>query len=185
MQGPSRNTTFVTTYDYWQEQPWAVTRDPSLAFDAELLDEALEVWRAQSGPAGVPQRSALSARTLKPFLPNLVIVERQDDGRYRIRLMGSRISLMIGEMQGHMLEECLPPDAVKRWTDAFDSVLSELRPVRYVSSVTVLDLDFLRAEILLAPLLDGAQRPVMVLAVATFRSRASADRAARPLALEA
>jgi len=158
--------------------PWAAERDPSLAFEAELLQEALEIWCAHAEPGAPPPRSILTARVMKPFLGNAVIAERQGDGRYRMALVGSRISLMAGEMEGHLLDDCLPPAAALHWSAVFDMVLAGLHPSRFVSSVAILDLHFLRAEIMLAPLLDEEGRPAFVLGVATFKSRAHADREA-------
>ena len=164
----------MIAYDYWQEQPWDVKRDPSLAFNDDILKQALGVWCAGACSGAIPPRSALTARAMKPFLGNVVIVERQGDGHYRVRLMGTKITQVIGEMQGMLLEEVLPPDAVARWRTAFDMVLAELRPMRFVSHVIVSDLSHLQAENLLAPLLDEAGRPAMVLCVTTFKSGAPA-----------
>ena len=160
----------MITYDYWKEQSWASERDQSLEFEADILKEALALWCAHAEPGAIPRRNALTSRAMKPFLGNAIISERQNDGRYRLQLMGSRISLMIGDMEGHLLDDCLPSDALRRWSDAFDQALTQLHPFRFVSSVAILDLRFLRAEILLAPLLDEEGLPAIVLGVATFKS---------------
>ena len=161
----------VIAFDYWKERSWAVVEhDPLLSFETGILNEAFAVWCAHAESGTIPPRSALTARDMKTFLGSVLIVERQDDGRYRVRLMGTKITQVIGEMQGRIIEEALPPDAVARWRMGFDLVLSELRPMRFVSKVIVQDIRCLQAEILLAPLLDEAGRPNMVFGVAIFKT---------------
>jgi hypothetical protein len=152
-----------------QERPWPAERDHSLVFDAALLNEALAAWSDHAEPGRIPSRSSL-ARDLKSFLANTVMCERLNDGRYRISRVGSRIALMLGELEGLLVEQCVPPEMAQRWTNAFDMVLTELRPIRFVSAAPFLHIEFLRVEVLLAPLLDEAHEPRLVLAVATFKA---------------
>jgi hypothetical protein len=170
----------MPTYNYWTDPPpSSVTRDPSLAFDASALKDALSEWREQAGSDAIPSRSTMTARNAKSFLGNLVILERAGERQYRVRLMGTKITAVIGEMQGRLLEEALPPDAVKRWTTWFEMTLTELRPIRLVVEGTIHNLQFLRVEILLAPLLDEGRQATLVFAAVAFTS-GSASAAPQP-----
>lgn len=159
----------MSAYDCPHERPWAAESDHSLVFDSAVLNEALAIWCEHAAPGCVPPRRAMT-RDLNAVQGNTVICERLDDGRYRVCQMGSRIALMVGEKQGAMVDECVPPEMARHWTNAFDLVLTELRPLRFVSLAPVMHIDFLRVEVLLAPLLDEANAPRMVLAVATLKS---------------
>lgn len=154
--------------DYWDN--WWLERDPALEFEAEALEKALAVWRRFADP--VPRRSALTARVLKPFLTKMCIVERSAPGRYRIRLMGSTVAMLIGDMQGRPLEDCLAPHVLKRWTTALDTLFEEMCPLRILSCVAGHGRVFVRAEMLAAPLLDDGLQPTMAFGVAQFRAGA-------------
>lgn len=161
-------------FENWATSPRSVVEmDPALAFETPLLTEALAVWSAQAGD-DVPPRSVFTARTAKGFLGNLVIFERQGTTGYFIRLMGTRVTCVIGEMQGKQVGKAVPPAVAQRWTEVLDGVLASLRPLRVVSRVGFSNLDFLQAEILLAPLRDGDGKPTMVFAVVTFRAGVAA-----------
>ncbi|MBU6297084.1 MAG: PAS domain-containing protein, partial [Alphaproteobacteria bacterium] len=130
-------------------------------------------WRRQAG-AGIPHRSSFTPRAVQPFVGNLTIFERTEPHRYRVRLMGTRVAGIIGDMQGKFVHEALPRDTARRWTIALDQVLFALRPARFVNTVAFNNLDYLEAEILLAPLLDEHDRPSMVYVVTAFRSGVAA-----------
>jgi len=160
----------VNAFKDWASSPrTSVAKDGSLAFESPVLKAALEEWNRHAAGA-IPKRSSFTAREVRSFVGHLVIFERAGDDGYRIRLMGTRVTAVIGEMQGKTLDEALPEDTVRRWKIALSHVLSALRPVRIVSTVAFNSLDFLEAEILLAPLCDEHGEATMVFTVATFRS---------------
>jgi hypothetical protein len=142
------------------------TKDESLAFESPILKEAHATW---SRLGGIPARSAFTPRTSKAFLGNLLIFEWKNDS-FLIRLMGTRISAVLGEMQGRMIEEALPPEVAQRWKVVLSDVLHEAKPVRVVKTVAFNDLHYLESELFLAPLLDAQGLLTMVFAVAAFRS---------------
>lgn len=142
------------------------TKDESLSFESPILLAAFEAW-ASFGT--IPPRSAVTPRSAKAFVGNLIIFERHDD-TYLIRLMGTRISAVLGEMQGKVLPEAVPLEVALRWKSVLDIVLAEMKPSRVVKTVAFNDLHYLEAELCLAPLLDAQGHPTMVFAVAAFRS---------------
>ncbi len=164
----------MTGFENWATSPRSVVEmDPTLAFESQLLKDALAAWLAQAGD-GVPPRSAFTPRTVKDFLGHLVILERLEPSRYLVRLMGTRVTAVIGEMQGELVNDAVPPDVAERWTLALNQVLATRRPCRFVNRVGFSNLDFLQAEILLAPLRDKRGETTMVFAVVAFRSGVAA-----------
>ncbi|MDR3526557.1 MAG: PAS domain-containing protein [Rhizomicrobium sp.] len=159
----------------WASGPRAITWDETLAFEAPLLSEAYKTWRVAAEGA-IPPRSRITARLAKAFVGNLMIFERQSPGVYLIRLMGSRITHVLGEMQGKLLSETLPAVASERWTMALNNVLASRKPLRVVTVVNINEMQFLEAEIFLAPLCDDQGQETMVFAVVFFRSGVAKSR---------
>ena len=163
-------TARVAAYnDFAKAQDWPSLCDEALAFESKILIDLLAAWRRQAGSA-IPRRSAMSARALKPHLGNVAIIERiaRRPARFQMRLMGTRLTQIVGDLQGRYLDEAVPSDLVVRWNAALDLTLAETRPLRFVNRVDFKGLNFLRAEILLAPLLGGDETPSMVLGGAVF-----------------
>lgn len=158
---------------------WESVCDPALGFTSQVLIDALAVWREQAGSKLVPARNRLTARVMKPFLSHVAVFELVSEApsRYRVRLMGTLLAQVLGEMQSKIIDDVLPHRAAGRWNAALDSTLAEARPLRFLSRVAFRNLDFLVAEVLTAPLLSEDGRAGMVLAVATFRSGVAGDRA--------
>jgi len=162
----------MTKFRDWTNTPHlGAICDPTLDFESGILHCALTAWRGEAGSEGIPARSRLTARLLKDILGNVTIFERLEEtpSCYRVRLMGTRITAVLGEMQGKTLDEVLPTDAFVRWTAVLDATLTDLRPLRFASCVAFKKLDFLQAEILLAPLLNERGQPSMVFAATVFK----------------
>lgn len=159
----------------WATGPRAITKDETLTFEAEILRTACETWTALA-EGSIPPRSRFTARSVKAFVGNLVIFERLSPQDYLIRLMGTRVSNTLGEMQGKSLSQALPPDAAARWCLMLNDVLANRKPVRVVTTVNFNDLHFLEAEIFLGPLTDDAGNLTMVFAAASFRSGVAKSR---------
>jgi hypothetical protein len=165
----------VAFNDLAKAQGWPSLCDPDLAFESEALTDLLAIWRKHAGTEAIPQRSRTSARVLKQHLGHVAILERVADGpaRYRVRLMGTRITQMVGEMQGKFLEDVVPAELLPRWYCALDLTLAEGRPLRFVTRVDFGKLEFLQAELLLAPLLEGSDTPSLVLGGVAFKVNAT------------
>ena len=151
---------------------WPLACDPTLSFESDALADVLAIWRGLA-KGGIPYRHMISARMLKPHLAYIGIVERvqADPPRYCVRLMGTKLSQTLGEMQGKMLDEMLPPDLLPRWQSEFDLTLAEQRPLRFTGSrVDRNNLTFLQSETLLCPLLDENDAPNIVLAASILKA---------------
>lgn len=147
----------------------AVVKDNTLTFESEILVAAHAEWTRQAG-GKIPPRSAFTARMVRAFVGNLMVFERHEMSGYLVRLMGTRIAGVLGEMQGKTIDEALPSDVARRWTLALNEVLHTCRPGRIVNTVSFDNLDFLEAEVFLAPLLDEEGEPAMVFVVVAFQS---------------
>lgn len=167
----------MSAFEHWATSQSVVEDDPALMFESQILKDAFLTWSAQAA-GGIPSRHTFNPRLVKSFVGNLVIFERQDSLAYLVRLMGTHVAMVIGEMQGKLVGDALPSDVAGRWNAALDHVLSTLRPRRMVNRVGLPNLSFLEAEIFLAPLLDGRGRATMVLAVVAFCSGIAAGHSA-------
>lgn len=166
-------------FENWATSPRAITLDESLTFESAILRKACESWRALSNGA-VPLRSQISARAVKDFVGHLVIFERLPED-ISIRLMGTRVAAVLGEMQGKLLREALPHEAAQRWSVAIEKVLASQQPLRIVTLVNINDLQFLEAESFLAPLGDATGAVTMTLAAVVFRSGVAKSNAVNDL----
>jgi len=140
-------------------------KDETMTFESPILMEAYKAWERLGG---IPSRSQFTPRSSKAFLGNLMIFE-QHGSTFGIRLMGTRISCVLGEMQGKLLPEAVPPDVAARWQADLNEIIANRKPTRAVKTVAFNDLHYLAAELFLAPLLDGAGKLTMVFAVVAFR----------------
>jgi hypothetical protein len=79
-------------------------RDVSAVF-SELRD----LWRRLKGARMVPSKTALGAEVLRPWLPNILIVELLEQ-RFRFRLVGTAIVTAIGrDVTGAYFDEVSAP----------------------------------------------------------------------------
>jgi hypothetical protein len=80
------------------------------------LDRAIAalraLWSQLKGDARVPLRSAFSPELLKPWLPNIVIVEATGpQPRFRVRLAGTAVVGFAGrDFTDKFLDEVIPPE---------------------------------------------------------------------------
>jgi len=147
--------------------------DTALNFDAPELNDLRSVWELKSRAAGgLPSREDFDARTLKPFLRHISIVERAANpaGRpsYRYRFYGSELTRRFGEQTGQFLEMSVPPDRLARWLKAYDAVLEGGRPMRFLSYFEIPRVAYLNGESFSAPLSNGGRKPNTILACTYF-----------------
>jgi hypothetical protein len=168
----SEHTAATLAFNAWaQDCGWPAICDPGLSFEAAALGEILSVWRAQAGDDGIPLRSRLTARVLKPYLGYISIIERPADApsRHRVRLFGMRLAENLGEMQGKYLEDVLAPEVVRHWQARIELALRENRPMRFVSRVDADKKYHLISESLWAPLRGDDRETPMVLMAAILK----------------
>jgi hypothetical protein len=159
-------------FNAWAKtQSWPAFCDAQLQFESKVLAGLLAIWRGLGG--GIPRRDQLTAQLLKPYLGDVAIFEQMANAppRYRTRLIGTRITQVVGEMQGKMVDEVVPPELLPRWHYLFDMTLQVRHPFRLTARVDFRQLDFLEAEMLFAPLLESGEVPTMIFSGVIFRRR--------------
>jgi hypothetical protein len=154
-----------------QREGWSMRADTALHFDAPELNDLRKVWEAKAAN-GLPSREDFDARTLKPFLRHISIVERAINPAghvsYRYRFFGSALAQRFGEQTGQFIEMSVPLDRLPRWIKAYDSVLEAGRPMRFRSYYEIPRVSYLNGESFSAPLSNGDRKPTTILAATYF-----------------
>jgi hypothetical protein len=148
---------------------WPFRCDPSLGFARPELLALCELWRAKSA-GGIPERAALDMRALKPFLRNISILERigpKGMWRYRFRLFGSSLAQLFGEHTGRFLDEMVAPGLLENWHACFDTTVRFGAPLRFINYYRIPNKNFLKGEILAAPLAAETDGQPLIL-IATY-----------------
>ena len=136
-------------------------------FDRAELMAFCELWRSRAAD-GVPARAAFDMRALKPFLGNITILERESSNgtkRYRFRLFGSTLALLFGEHTGRYLDEMVSAELLPSWLAFYDTVLSCGQLLCIFTYYRIKNDDFVKGEILAAPLADDSGDVHMILAM--------------------
>jgi hypothetical protein len=143
---------------------WSSRCSPATGFDTPELNALLAVWNEKARDHW-PRRADFDARSLKPFLRNIAIVERVESGgaRYRLRYFGSDFVRLFGEQSGRFVDEFLPPENLPRWTLAYETVLLAGLPMRFTAEFAIPRISFLKAESFSAPLAAEAGMGSMLL----------------------
>jgi hypothetical protein len=81
-------------------------------FTDPRLEQAYLYWRAKAAGRAMPSRVDIDPIEIPKLLPDVMLVERLDDGRYRYRLIGTENTRAQGvNATGRFLDEVLPgPD---------------------------------------------------------------------------
>jgi hypothetical protein len=176
------NSPAIAFNEWAKARDWPAYCDPELDFESPALIDLLAIWREQADSDAMPHRNKMTARVLKSHLGHISIIERvtEDTPRYRVRLLGSKLAQILGEMQGKYLEDAIAPEVVPHWQARLDLTLAEGRPMRFVSRVDIRKLHFLRSETFWAPLANDREPPSIVLmaAILTFSTSMSGENAA-------
>jgi hypothetical protein len=148
-----------------ESESWEQLCDPGLGFSRDDFFSVLALWNSQAASRPLPLRSDMTARVLKPFLPNVALKERVETSpsRYRWRIVGTRVAQVLGERTGKFTDEGAPPKVAARWNASCDLVLASGKPLRFVGRVLVEGKDFLASELMFMPLAgdDGQPRFIM------------------------
>jgi hypothetical protein len=158
--------TFAALNILAEAKNWPMRCDASLAFERGDLRALFELWQSKAA-GGVPARAAFDMRALRPFAPQIIILEREGDGeegRYKFRLFGGSLAQLFGEHTGRYLDEMVSPKMLPSWLAVYDAVLRAGRPLRIVTHFRLPSEHFLKGEILAAPMKDGSGEMRMILA---------------------
>jgi hypothetical protein len=166
MVSEAYNQTFAALNAEAESKRWPVRCDGALAFERPELRALLELWQSKAA-GGIPARTAFDMRALKPFASQIVILEREgegDAGRYRFRLFGSVLSQLFGEHTGRYLDEMVSANMLPGWLAVYDAVLETRQPLRIETYFRLPSENFLKGEILAAPMTDASGAERMILA---------------------
>lgn len=134
----------------------AVTLDWDLGFVSPELKQALAYWRSCCGSRKRPERAELKPKNMSKFLKHLALVEVQAvtpaARAYRVRLAGSSVEQVYGQISGQSIDEALPSAIAARWQKYLDAVCQADRPLRLTGRVGFQNKSWISGEILLAPL---------------------------------
>ncbi len=150
---------------------WQARCDAPSAFYWPGFAPLLSLWQELRGTAALPRRSAMTARRLKDFLPDIALYERVAQGSpsaWRVRLVGTQFAQVYGEDAGKLLNECLMPGPAQRFQIGLDEVMDAGRPLRFIASCDCVDRKFLSGEFCALPLADDRDQPALVLLCARF-----------------
>ncbi len=151
---------------------WDVHCDASLDFAHAGLNAMRGLWLAKSA-ARLPARSDFSMRELKPFLPNLTVLEILHEGgrtRYLHRFVGMEIVRRLGEITGRCIDEVLPPSLAVKTITYFDAVATHGVALGGVTNFQFTPVNYLQCEMLMMPLADDGATPDRLMSVSYFRT---------------
>lgn len=154
---------------------WYHVCDPSLTFSDPSYEKLLDLWRSKAGDRPMPRRSEMTPRDLKDILRNILLFERVESApsRYRVRLIGTSLTSMVGDRTGKMIEEVLPPEHVPRWVGCGDLILDGGMPMRFLGRVHLQGKEYLNAENLFVPLANDQDEPTFVMGLCRYTPRRS------------
>ncbi|HEX4302557.1 MAG TPA: PAS domain-containing protein [Rhizomicrobium sp.] len=158
---------------------WAFTCGLARDFEHAELTAAHAVWRDKAAGRTMPCRADLTARSMKPFLTHMSLLERVAAGgtpRYRVRLHGSTLARYSGDSTGKFLEDCISPERIESFIALYDTAMAMRTPLRVVSHYQAPEIDYLMGESLLAPLAMPVGDTPMLLSVTYAKPRADFSR---------
>jgi len=136
------------------KEGWACTLDAALVFQNKQLLAAAKLWREKAA-GHIPARTDLDARSLKPFLPHMTIIEQVPSPkgfRYRPRLHGTALTRYAGDYTNRFIDEWMPAGNVKSYEALYDFALNLQKPLRVLWDYQMPQIAYLKGESFLAPL---------------------------------
>ena len=145
------------------------------AISEQIVDQRLRAvfayWQDKCAGRAMPSRADIDPAELKPYLPNIALIDVEDDPpRYRYRLAGTELTKILDrELRGRYVDEM--PLLYRRFAlAAYDKLLRERAPTYSRIDTFVPFLFNVRYERLLLPLAQDGERVNMVMA-AIYRFR--------------
>lgn len=150
-------------------EPFQTARD--LSFSHRLsqgaMAELCDYWVRLGGDTRVPAYRDFDPLAVPRALPDLQVVRRDPDGRYRIGLTGGRVAELIGrDNTGRYLDEVLPEDMYPSRAALYDGALATGMPVAYRAYLIAAGREHRFQKRLLLPFLEKGPAPDLVLAMA-------------------
>ena len=156
--------------------------EPRPPFTDLRLQDAYDYWCAKAGGRAMASRAALDPLDIPQLLPDIMLVDVAEGGRYRYRLIGTEVARAQGiNATGRFLDEVLPgPEYRAHVLRLYDKCVRERRAL--YSECLFLSPESQAAErhtkVLFMPLSADGERAnmVFVLQVFLYIARATRDR---------
>ncbi len=146
---------------------WGQFCDPAGAFILPECRQLAALWSAAAPDGGIPPRTVMTPRRLKPYLPRLILVERVQETppRLRFRLIGTLITNTLSERTGKYFDDPgASPQQTARWTQSALLTLGARRPARFFMGTR----SHVTGEMLCLPLAGEDGTPRFVLAYGCY-----------------
>jgi hypothetical protein len=147
---------------------WPCCCDARLAFRRREFSGLVEIWRENALPQGIPKRANITHRSLGSLLASVAIYQRipvrEGVFRYRVRMIGSVLAEMLGDMTGRFLDESVPARFLPRWQATLDACFAARSPLRFLTRSDSLNKSHVLGEYFAAPLLSENGTTDLVLA---------------------
>jgi len=149
--------------------------DPTLAFSDPVYKQFLSLWQSKAGTRAMPAKSEITPRDLKAFLSDIVVCQRicEDPPHYVWRVIGSKVTEVVGHKTGKTIEESVPAELSARWIECADLILNGGQPLRFLGRVHLKDREYLDAENLFVPLANDDGCPTFVMGLCRYTPRRS------------
>ena len=100
-------------------------------FTDPRLEQTYNYWREKAAGRAMPSRADIDPIEIPKLLPDVMLVERTADGRYRYRLIGTANQTAHGiNATGRFLDEVLPgPDYAAHVLSLYDECVETGRPL--------------------------------------------------------
>ncbi len=149
------------------------TLDPALSFQNSLFHRLLEYWHGKRGARLMPSRADIDPLEMPEHLGWIMLTEvvRSSEAiRYRYRLIGSKITHLIGrDSTGKYWDELYAPELYDATTSALRWVVAHRRPLRILGTLKHLHRDWTEMESVDLPLSTDGETVNMILSRPTFR----------------
>jgi hypothetical protein len=147
-----------------ESEGWGARAHTDLTFERPELNALRDLWFSIADKKkATPTRADFDARTLKPFLPNVALLDcvpqAKGRSRYRIRLQGTELARLFGEQTGVFIDEYFPSRSLVRWEMGYDVVIDNGVPLRFTSRFVLPLLSHLDGESFSAPLAADGKTP--------------------------
>jgi hypothetical protein len=136
-----------------------------LAFEDFALRSALDLWRTKCAGRVMPARGDFSHQDFMPFMGDITLIDVEYDPlRFRFRLIGTNIvQTVMRDMTGSYLDDIYPPNSYENVVRSFQYILEHRRPVRGTGNVSHAEKEYLRVEVLDAPLSSDSETIDMII----------------------
>jgi len=140
-----------------EREGWGARVHPDLTFVQPELRTLRDLWfEIQEKKGAMPARADFDAKTLKPFLPHIGIIDCISQvgrrSRYRVRVQGAELARLFGVQTGRFIDEYFPRQSLVRWEMGYDVAIDFGRPVRFTQKFVLPLLSHLDGEAFSAPL---------------------------------